>query len=84
MAQHRPTKAGQYDRPARIVVRLLLFDRYRNQVQPFEFHTLIDGEALPVDLELLSVAVTLPDGNFVFQHGELQHTVVEALPQHYS
>jgi hypothetical protein len=65
MAQHQPTKVGGYDRPVRIVVRLLLFDRRQNQVQPLELHSMIDSGAQPADLDLLSVAVTLPEGNFV-------------------
>ena len=80
MAQHRPTKVGEYNRPVRIVVRLLLFDRRQNQVQPFELHSIIDSGAQPADLDLLSVAVTLPGGNFVFQHEEAQLTALEALP----
>jgi hypothetical protein len=80
MAQHQPTKVGGYDRPVRIVVRLLLFDRRQNQVQPLELHSMIDSGAQPADLDLLSVAVTLPEGNFVFQHEEAQLTAVEALP----
>ena len=80
MAQHRPTKVGEYNRPVRIVVRLLLFDRRQNQVQPFELHSIIDSDSQPADLDLLSVAVTLPEGNFVFQHEEAHLTAVEALP----
>jgi hypothetical protein len=80
MTQHRPAKVGEYDRPIRIVVRLLLIDRFQNHIRPFEFHSLIDSGALQVDLDLLSVAITLPRGNFVFQHGEAQHAAVEALP----
>jgi len=80
MTQHRPTKVGEYDRPIRIVVRLLLIDQFQNQLLPFEFHSSIDSGALPVDLDLLKVAVTLPGGNVVFQHGEAQPTAVEALP----
>jgi hypothetical protein len=72
MAQHRPTQVGGYEQPVRIVVRLLLFDRFQNQIQPFEFHSIIDTAAQPGDLDLLSVAVTLPGGNVVFQHGEAQ------------
>jgi hypothetical protein len=72
MAQHRPAQVGGYEQPVRIVVRLLLFDRFQKQIQPVELHSIIDSGAQPVDLDLLSVAVTLPGGNFVFQHGEAQ------------
>jgi hypothetical protein len=80
MTQYRPTTVGEYERPTRIVVRLLLIDRLQNQLRPFELHSSIDNDGLPVDLDLLSVAVTLPGSNFVFQHGEAQPTAVEALP----
>src|SRR5712664_3590245 len=63
-----------------LVVRLLVFDRFQNRVQAFEFHAGVSGGELPVDLHLCSVTVALPGSNFACQRGEVWDAAVEALP----
>src|SRR5712692_10835445 len=67
-----------------LVVHLFSFDRIENWVQSLEFHSGVGGGELPVDPHLLSVAVTLPGGDFAWQGGEVWHATVETRPSQYA
>jgi hypothetical protein len=49
---------------APLVVRPLVFDRFQNRVQSFEFHTGVSGGELPVNFHLRSVPGALPGSDF--------------------
>jgi hypothetical protein len=59
-----------------LVVCPLVFDRFQNRVQSFEFHTGVSGGELPVDLHLYRIPGALLGSDFAYQRGKVRDAAV--------